>query len=126
MSTEQIARILAHAFSDRDTSFEYRPLLEELTRDNSIPSPPCSPPTVSPPPPVAEVKTCMPVRCPLMAREKALCRANEELKYRCTRCTNHMFRQRGRCSFQWHSGKFVDRCRYYHNESERAPDGGRD
>ena len=54
-----------------------------------------------------------------MAREKAVCRANEELKYRCTRCTNHMFRQRGRCSFQWHSGKFVDRCRYYHNESER-------
>ena len=54
-----------------------------------------------------------------MTRDKAVCRANEELKYRCTRCTNHMFLQRHRCSFQWRDGRFVDKCRYYHSDDER-------
>ena len=47
-------------------------------------------------------------------------RANEELKYRCKLCTNPLFKRTGQCPFQWKHGKFVNRCRFYHNDDERC------
>ena len=99
----QTASVLSYAFAESELGLRYIDIIKELDDPDFSPSPPCSPPSS----PSNDV-VCKPRHPPLppgppprMSRDKAYARANEELKYRCTRCTNPVFQQTGRCSFQW-------------------------